>query len=180
MDAILSILPQPYYLQVQEIWHTLQEKHGLQGVLQTAYPHFSWQGAQQYNPDGARLTLAAIAHATKPFFVQTSGIGLFTTAHPVIFIQVIKSPMLLRLHQQLWAATRHFGQEFNIYYSPERWQPHITLALADLRQKQIAAVMQDLADQDFNWTFQVDHFAFYHEKADKPGEITFQEDFKTA
>ncbi len=180
MDAIISILPQPYHHRVQEIWQYLQEKHGLKGVLRTPIPHFSWQGAQNYNPEGARLTLAAIALATKPFSIQTSGIGLFTGDQPVMFIQVIKSPQLLRLHQQVWAATRLIGQEFNPYYAPDRWQPHITLALGDLSQAGIAPIMQDLAHQNFNWTFQVDHFAFYQELNEEPGSIIFQEDFKAA
>jgi len=161
LQAILSLLPDPYYKKVQDIWALLENNHGIHGVMIAPFPHFSWQGALEYEEKGLALTLKTIADLGKPFRVQTSGIGLFTGAHPVIFIQVIKSPQLMRFHQQIWSALRPLGKDFNPHYLPEIWQPHITLAMGDVPGDQIGHIVQRLADFDFNWDFQIDHIALY-------------------
>jgi 2'-5' RNA ligase len=161
MEAILSLLPDPFYDKVKVIWTHLEKNHGIHGVNIAPFPHFSWQGAMEYEQKGLEFTLKTIANLSKPFRVQTSGIGLFTGQCPVIFIQVIKSPQLMRVHQQIWSAIRPLGKNFNPHYQQEVWQPHITLAMGDVVNDKIGQIVQSLADYDFNWEFLVDHIAHF-------------------
>ena len=161
MHAILSILPEPYNEKIKEIWALLENKHGANGVMIAPFPHFSWQGAMEYEQKGLELTLKTIANLSKPFRIQTSGIGLFTGQYPVIFIHVIKSPQLMRIHQQIWSALRPLGRDFNPHYEPDVWQPHITLAMGDVRNEQLGQIVQSLVNYDFNWEFLVDHVAHF-------------------
>ena len=161
MEAILSLLPNPFYDKVKEIWTLLENNHGIHGVNIAPFPHFSWQGAMEYEQKGLELTLKTIANLSKPFRIQTSGVGLFTGQYPVIFIQVIKSPQLMRIHQQIWSAIRPLGKDFNPHYEPDVWQPHITLAMGDVTNEQIGLLMNEISGLDFNWEFLIDHIAHF-------------------
>jgi 2'-5' RNA ligase len=44
-----------------------------------------------------------------------------------------------------------------LYYSPDQWVPHITLAYNDVTSANIDCVMQSLAFQTFNWEIQIDN-----------------------
>ena len=161
MEAILSLLPDPFYDKVKEIWTLLENNHSIHEVQAAPFPHLSWQGAMEYEEKGLELTLKTIANLSKPFRIRTCGIGLFTGQYPVIFIQVIKSPQLMRIHQQIWSAIRPLGKDFNPHYEPDVWQPHITLAMGDVTNEQIGSIVQSLAGFDFNWEFLVDHIAHF-------------------
>jgi len=161
MNAIISLLPEPYYQIVEQLWDKLENEVGLRGIRAVPYPHFSWQGAIEYEEKGLELILRTMADLSKPIKVQTSGLGLFTGKSPVLFINVIKSPQLMRMHQQIWSGVRPIGKGFNLYYEPEVWQPHISLAMDDVTPEKIGPVMKELSTMDFNWTFEVDNFSYY-------------------
>lgn len=161
MKAIISLLPDPFYRQVEQLWDQLENEVGLRGIRSAPFPHFSWQGAQEYEENGLELILKTMADLSKPIKVQTSGLGLFTGKYPVIFINVIKSPQLMRMHQQIWSGTRPIGKEFNLYYEPDVWQPHISIAMEDVTPEKIGPVMKELSVIEFNWTFEIDNFAYF-------------------
>lgn len=161
MNAIISLLPEPFYHQVEETWSLLEEKFGVSGVRIAPFPHFSWQGALEYEEKGLDLTMKTIANLSKPFHVRTSGIGVFTGPHPVIYIEVIKSPRLMRIHQQIWSALRPLGKDFNPYYEADWWQPHITLAMGDVPSEMIGPIVSTVAPLQINWDFLVDNVALF-------------------
>ena len=161
MNAIISLLPDPFKQEVEQLWDQLENEVGLRGIRAVPFPHFSWQGAQEYEENGLELILKTMAGLSKPIKVQTSGLGLFTGKSPVLFINVIKSPQLMRMHQQIWSGTRPIRKEFNLYYESDLWQPHISIAMEDVTPEKIGQVMEKLSVIEFNWTFEIDNFAYF-------------------
>lgn len=177
MDGIVSLLPQPFYQQVEELWDELEEKFGLTGIRVTPYPHFSWEIADHYHQPGLELVLKTIAQRTKPFTVTTTGLGVFSGEQPVIFIPVVKSPELSAFHQQVWKALLSVGEGISDLYSPRQWLPHISLAYMDVNGENIGAIMQALAMRTYNWQFQVDNFVHIYEPDGSVGKIKTQVQF---
>ncbi len=177
MDGIVSLLPQPFYKQVEEIWNELEEKFGLTGIRITPYPHFSWEIADHYDQAGLELVLKTIAERTKPFTVNSTGLGIFSGEHPVIFIPVIKSPELSAFHQQVWKALLSTGQGISELYAPRSWVPHISLAYLDVTPQNMGEIMEILAFRTYNWQFQVNNFVHIYEPDGCVGEIKYQVQF---
>jgi 2'-5' RNA ligase len=174
MHGIVSMLPQPFYRQVEDLWDELERDHGLRGIRVTPYPHFSWQIGEEYDEAGLELTLSAVAKLSKPFTVRTTGLGFFSGEQPVLFIPVVKSPDLVRYHQQLWKALEPLGKGINPYYNPQNWVPHISLAYLDLNPQNIGAVTRVLAFRTFNWEFSVENLVYIFEPAGQVGKIKIQ------
>ncbi len=178
MNAIISLLPAPFAEIVHATWQALENTFDLVGIQRTLYPHFSWQGADQYSENGLLLTLQTIANKTTPFSIQTDGIKYFAGDRPVVFIEVLKSAQLIRLHQQMWAATRPLSTTFNPYYAPQQWQPHITLAIGDLSNELLPEVIDWLKPREFQWQFEINQFSYYQEFGSQPGQLTHHFAFK--
>ncbi len=177
MHGIVSLLPQPYYKNVESLWDELENQFGLKEIRVTPFPHFSWQIGEEYDLSALALVLSTVAKQTKPFPVTTTGIGIFSGTNPVIFIPVIKSPQLVRFHQQVWKALSNTGLGISDYYSPQNWVPHISLAYMDVNQQNIGGIIRHLAFQTFNWEFEVNNFVFIHEPDGTVGEKKFQIEF---
>lgn len=171
MHGLASLLPQPYYAQVEALWQEMEEQHGLTGIRVTPYPHFSWQIAQDYDPEKLERSLQRIADRTPPFTVRTTGLGLFSGLHPVLFIPVIKDAGLVRLHEIIWQELQDAAQGLSPYYSPSAWVPHISLAYEDLTPTNIGPILQSLLPRPFNWEMTIDNLAFIYEPDGEIGEV---------
>ena len=121
MHAIVSLLPQPIYREVEEIWDQLERDFGLQGVSPARFPHFSWQGAQDYDQSALEKTLSRFAAQIHPFKVRTTGLGVFSGVQPVLFIPVVKTLQLADFHRQIWQDLESDGSGINPYYCPDNW-----------------------------------------------------------
>ncbi len=77
MHGIISLLPPPHYTMVEEIWRKLEKECGLNGVLATPYPHFSWQISEEYLEPQTEAIVQKIAKETKPFTIAPDGLGVF-------------------------------------------------------------------------------------------------------
>ncbi len=176
MHGLVSLLPEPYYTQVEEIWQMLENECNLTGIKVTPFPHFSWLIASDFDWGALERTLKEIAHKTRPFTVNTGGIGVFSGISPVIFIPVIRTQALNKLHQRIWDAIQPLGEEISSYYAPQNWIPHISLAYMDVTEENISCAMQKLAFKSYNWEIKVDNISFIYEPEDTTG--TLQHQFK--
>ena len=167
MQGLATLLPEPFFAQVQSLWDELETAHNLRGVRVTPFPHFTWQIAAGYDPARIKPAVEAFARRTPRFLVRTTGLGLFSGPRPVLYIPIVKTAMLLRAHADLWESARPAASQFSPYYSPGGWMPHITLAIDDLDVANIGPVLQTLAFRDFSWEMTVDSLTFL----DQPGGI---------
>lgn len=171
MDGVVSLLPQPFYDQVYLLWDQLERDFGLRGIKATPYPHFSWQIADCYDSPRLKAVLEALAARTRPFKVETAGLGLFTGGAPVLYIPLIVSSQLTDFHRLVWQTVDGLGTGVSPYYAPDHWIPHISLANEDLTPDLIGPVTRALVPQKFDWEFEVNNFSFIYASCDSTGEL---------
>jgi len=179
MHGLVSLLPQPFYHEVELLWDELERECGLVGVRQTPFPHFSWTVSERVNESALQAALNRLAHQMKPFTISTAGVGIFPGDKPVVFIRVVKSPALFSLHEAILAAVREpLGGALNPLYEPDVWVPHITLALEDVTEVNLGAIVRLLAGRDLHWKMQIDNLAFILHRPGTSGEMKYVQRFQ--
>jgi 2'-5' RNA ligase len=115
--------------------------------------------AQSYDVDAMQEKLALFAAEHPPLRVRTAGLGMFTRAAHVVYIPVVRNPRLNDFHRDLWKVVSGLGDETAAYYRPERWIPHITIALEKVDRYNLGGAIQWLSDQKLDWVFDVAELA---------------------
>ncbi|HYG57758.1 MAG TPA: 2'-5' RNA ligase family protein [Symbiobacteriaceae bacterium] len=159
MYAVVSLLDQGHYRQVEDLWDELRRHCGVEGVYQTPFPHFSYHVAHGYNLVTLQASLQRFARNTPPFRVRTAGLGIFTGQHPVVYIPVVRSPELTALHEALWPEADATATRSIDHYHPDLWVPHITVGQGDLCHENLGDVVQLLNQRSLNWNVTVDNLA---------------------
>jgi 2'-5' RNA ligase len=177
MHGIVSLLPQPYYGEVEKLWDQLEKDFGLTGIRVTPFPHFSWQIGETYDESLLQDVLDDISKNSSSITVQTTGLGVFSGTQPVIFIPVVKSPELIDFHSKVWERLEPCGTGISPYYNPENWVPHISLAYSDVNSENLGPVLTSLAFRTFNWVFEVNNFVYIYEPEGEIGTIRIRADF---
>ena len=178
MHGLVSLLPQPYYAQVEALWGELESNFGLRGIRITPYPHFSWQIGEGYLEEALASAMQTLAAETEPLKVHVKGTETFTSQRPVAFINVLKDPALVRLHERIWTNFLLITKGASTLYSPPLWHPHISLAYADLTSENIEAVVTWLKTKPIDWTFVVDNITFIYEPAGEVGQLKYKFAFR--
>jgi hypothetical protein len=178
MHGLVSLLPEPFYEYVQAVWKHLEDEFGLKGIRVTPYPHLSWQIGQNYSLAALEKKIKDVCRETSSFEIRTTGLGVFTGPKPVIYIQVVKSPSLYKLHETIWGIFSAYGEEISPLYRPDLWTPHISLAYEDVTEENIEDVMAWLSRQNLSWQMNIDNLAFIYEPPGKIGELKFHFFFK--
>lgn len=160
MQGLVSIIPEPFYQQIESIWDELEIKFGLVGFLVSPIPHISWHIAEQYDFDQAEKSILAAIKKITPLHIRTTGIGLFTGIRQVVYIPVVKDCELIEIHRQIWSATQPHSFESNQLYNPDNWVPHITIIHENLTEDNIGPVIKYLAGRSFSWEMKIDQLAF--------------------
>ncbi|MEJ2706444.1 MAG: 2'-5' RNA ligase family protein [Anaerolineales bacterium] len=173
MHGLVSLLSQPHYQKVQQIWDELEQECGLEGIRVTPYPHFSWQIAADYDMHKLRQVMENIAANTTPFNVFTTGLGIFTGSKPVIFVPLVKSTQLMNFHDLVWESVKSLGRDISPYYDPSSWIPHISLAYEDVDESNISAVINKLVFETYNWEISVDNISLIYEPEGEIGKLKY-------
>ena len=85
MQAVVSLLDDHHTQLTEALWRELETQFGLRGVYTTPHPHFSYHVARSYDLDSLVPRLDRLIHATRPFQVKTTGLGVFTGKSPVLY-----------------------------------------------------------------------------------------------
>jgi 2'-5' RNA ligase len=104
-----------------------------------------------------------------PFVVLTAGIGVFTGPMPVLYLALVKTRMMIDIHEMLWREMAPLSNLVNEYYSPPRWVPHITLAIRDITPLNLACAMEGLLSYPFEMEIFVDNLALIYQVGDYDG-----------
>lgn len=171
MYGLASLLPEPYYTQVERIWDELENCCKLTAIRETPYPHFSWHIAQSYQMEQLQIIVRQLSKQIAPFQIRTAGLGIFGGATPVIYIAVVKDEQLIVLHRRIWNQLIEIAGNPSPYYHPDHWMPHITLAYEDVTSQNIGAVMQMLAFERYDWEMWIDNLTMIC-SADATSETT--------
>ena len=160
MNGIASFLDPYSSTRVEAFWKQLESRCGLVGVKTTPFPHFSWQVTEGYDLSHLDLTLRKISRQTQPFLIRTVGLGIFTGEKPVVYIAILKNESLIGFHSMLWEQTEGIAIRPTLFYAPDQWVPHITLAYNDVRQDNLGCALQTLAFQSFDWEIKIDNLVY--------------------
>jgi len=161
MMAVVSLLDERHDLQVRALWGELARDFGPRRVTEIVRdPHVTYQGAEDYDLDRLDTALCAVAAATAPFTISTTGLGIFTGPQPVLYLAVVRSAALTTFHTALWDAIGTAGRDYSPLYAPAGpWTPHITLAQWDLTPENIGPIAARLATRPLGWEIPIDNLA---------------------
>lgn len=179
MFAIVSIFRKDEAEWITNLWNILEVNCGLVGIKYFPYPHFSWQGSEDYNLDRIQNILTRATFQAQPFKVKTAGLGIFTRGSPVIYITLVKDQPLLDFHRRLWEMTKGLADQPNGYYAPENWIPHITLAILDVNMGKLSCAIDRLGMLDLEKELVVDNLTLVSQTGSQIGELKSQFQFQS-
>ena len=163
MPGLVSTLDQTHHTLVEEIWQELETDCGLKGINVTPLPHFSWQIAEDYEWDALNNALQEITEATQHFMVQTTGLALFTAESPAVYIPIVRTKELSKIHEMIWDLLAPISTNTSLLYSPSFWMPHITLAYGDVVSEKLDCLMDKLAFRPIYWEIEIDNLTLIQE-----------------
>jgi 2'-5' RNA ligase len=167
MNAVVSLLDEKYYAEVEALWAELEAKLGRRGIYITPYPHFTYHVAREYDVPALESYLQQLAQSKTGFSVRTTGLGIFTGKQPVLYIPVVRDPQLTQLHEEIWPEISKFAGGSEEYYRPEIWLPHISLGFGDLDQASLAEAVRLLGERSFDWQIEIDNLALIYDTGEK-------------
>ncbi|MEN4098484.1 MAG: 2'-5' RNA ligase family protein [Anaerolineaceae bacterium] len=163
MIAIASLMNLEANQQIKEIWDLFETKCNMSEIKQTSLPHFTWQSAEDYRFESIEDTLPTLAAQLFPFTVTTAGIGIFTGNTPLIYLALVKTKIMMDFHQVLWNGLTHSGVAINQHYSPDRWIPHITLAIRDVNSQNLACALDGILHRPYEMEILIDNLAVIYQ-----------------
>jgi 2'-5' RNA ligase len=168
--GLVALLDPGSHARVEALWEELSTRFGVHGLSLTPVPHFSFHVAESYDFDALTHITAAATAAIPVFNARTNGLGIFTGARPVLYIPVTRTPALTMLHHRLWDVLSAVAVNPVMYYHPDQWRPHITLAHGDVDHDTLAEIIRLLSARSFLWDLRVDTLAVL--AASEPPERT--------
>ncbi|MBD1396513.1 2'-5' RNA ligase family protein [Pontibacter sp. JH31] len=172
MIAVTSLLDQSHSDRVTELTEHLDRKFGLSEVKLTPYPHLTLLTAEIPDMEELQEYLEQTSRETEPFTIRTTGLGIFPGEKPVIYIPVLRTPPLNQLHTRLHRDISEMSSEMGVYYNPNMWLPHISLALGDTSPDVLGPVLTFLFSYNFNWEINLDNLTILQ----KCGDFYLKED----
>lgn len=157
MLAVASLLDQEYTEKVNLIIDQLDSIFGLKGVQLTPYPHLTWLTTDVSKMSVLKNYLQDLAEHAKPITVRTMGIGIFPGDKPVIYIPILRTEDVNKVHNRLYQEIGKFSDELGHFYNPDLWMPHLTLALGDTSSWSLAPILHYLNQFRFDWDIKLDN-----------------------
>lgn len=163
MLAITSLLDLKHCDLVNGIIQDFEKEFGLKQVQATPMPHITFLVAETYNLSMLKNYLLRLCHGVQPLHAYTTGIGVFPGEHPVIYIPVLRTQPLNKLHSQLYQDVSKMSIQVGPYYKPKLWLPHISLAVGDTSPDMMTPIFQYLANYSFDWEIVLDNLSLFQE-----------------
>ncbi|OGX89274.1 hypothetical protein BEN47_07710 [Hymenobacter lapidarius] len=165
MYAITSLLNPRNASRINRIVKGLETRFGLDDVQDTPDPHLTYLLTATRRLIDLKEVLAEVAATTPPFSAYTTGLGVFPGKNPVIYIPVLRSNDLNLLHQRVLDVTAPLCRASQ-YYQPDRWLPHLSLALHDTTPDLLGPVLGHLNQETYNLRLNVNNLAIMRKKGE--------------
>lgn len=157
-QGVVSVLDRTHYQIIENLWAEMRQQFGVGDPEIEAMPHFSYHVTEQYDEGRVAEVLLEVAGEERPFTITASGIGIFPAPSPIVYVPIVRTPDLTRLHARLFPQLNAFAEDNNPHYSPNAWIPHITLGHYDITLEKLGPISQWLHQQAINWTITIDNF----------------------
>jgi 2'-5' RNA ligase len=159
MQGIVSLLDGEARDRIEQLWDELRRDFGVSGIHSKRFPHFSYHVADEYDLTQLRPGLDQLARATRNFSAQASGIGIFTRKEPVMYLPVVRSYELQRIHEDVARMAAPLATGINEYYATEIWIPHVTIAEGDVDILVLPEIARRLGERNLRWEIPVTNLA---------------------
>jgi 2'-5' RNA ligase len=143
-------------------WQKISDLCNLSGMTTHSIPHFSWQTADSYQTEPLNSELQLLLKTISPFSFTTSGLGIFNNERKILFLIIVKTRVLLEIHESLWNHLTRFANNPRLYYSPTNWIPHISINLNKLNDEQFKWSLSTLLKSNLNFEFEVKKFGIIY------------------
>jgi 2'-5' RNA ligase len=163
MLAITSLLDSKHNDLVDNIIQDFEKEFGLKQVQATPLPHITYLVAETYQLALLKDYLQRLCHSASPVHAYTTGIGVFPGEHPVIYIPVLRTQPLNKLHSQLYQDISKMSVETGPYTKPKLWLPHISLAVGDTSLELMTPIFKYLSQYSFDWDIVLDNISLFKE-----------------
>ncbi len=170
MHGVVTVLTEPHYARVEQLWQGLKQRFGVGSPKATAVPHFSYHISPEYDLEALKQVLVETAVSTPPFITKTTGIGIFPGEKPVVYLPVARTPELQTLHNILWPRLQNMAQGSapeSAYYAASNWFPHITLGHSDITRESLGPIVTWLNSQSLAWELQVTNLTLLHDNGER-------------
>jgi len=161
MPLLAMLLHEPAATSVRGCWDMLERELGLQGLRRVPFPHVTLLGYSGLGQACVQKDLEAFVERMGPITLRTSGLGLFFSPQPVIYLPVVRSRELTEFHRELWEAVKALGGDMEPFHAPEVWMPHLTLAQSDLTPEAQLEAVRILSRQDLSLEFEVRNLTLF-------------------
>lgn len=114
-------------------------------------PHLTLSIGQCYKKDYEKLctTLKNTLEHTKKFKLKSSGLGIFLSDSPVLYIRYLRSKKLLSLKKSIDESLKDIWLPDKQYNSEEVWLPKSTIAFRDMPINKITSIANKLKNKSF-------------------------------
>jgi len=159
MQGIVSLLDGEARERVEGIWEELRRDFGVRGIHAQRFPHFSYHVAEEYDLGLLRPRLESFARGLRAFSVAVSGIGIFTRKLPVIYLPVVRSAEMQRIHGGVAELALPLASGVNEFYLADVWIPHITIAEGDVDILVLPEILRRFGERNLRWDVRVSNLA---------------------
>lgn len=156
INGIITKLPDFFQEEVTKIWNDFHQFFGISRIKTTSFPHLTWAIAKESDEKLVDEKLNIIRKNTFPFVLSTNGIGIFTGKRPAVYIQIKPSVQILKFQKELHETFSDHSDGLKKFYVPERWIPHISLAIEDIDSSNIGKVMEYLLPNTFKHDLRIE------------------------
>ena len=113
---------------IRRLWHILNERGmGDSNLRNDSTPHLTLVTSDALDEALARIALENVAQSSV-FPLPLRGLGIFPGGRGTLYLPVVPSAALLRLHGACAEAVRTAGGEPRGFDAPDAWTPHVSLA----------------------------------------------------
>lgn len=166
---MVSVLTGAPCTDVQALWNDLDREFGIAAAFMTPVPHISYHVAVGYNLALLAALLDEMARELGPFMTRTAGLGIFTTPKPILYLPVIRNPALDNLHAALFHKIAPLAEQPSTFYTPEHWQPHVTLVAGESEPGLLGEITSYLSRRQLIWELEIDNLAVICDRCGEQG-----------
>jgi 2'-5' RNA ligase len=168
--AVATLVNPSENSELQATWKWIFKVCQAQDVQPTRMPHLSWHVSMDYDAAALDDFLKHILPSLEPFDIRTTGVGIFSGEHPVVYLPVVKTRKIVELHELLFKGINHLTGSPNRFYNPDVWIPHITVVYESSLMENICGVINELARKPIETTLRFDHLAVIYRDGDVLGQ----------
>ncbi len=167
MYSIISFLDAEADAKVKQLRAVLMSQHAFLRDALMLEPHISWLTSDELDVHSVGGKLTRMTQTLRPFYLETTGFGIFSGSKPVLYLPVIKTGALSKFHAELWDLLTDELNLSNRLYNPDQWLPHISVFYFEKDEAEaLGCALADLVTMDFQLHFTVDHLkiAYYRDE----------------